>query len=101
MTREEFYHNFSGVSKRELIDILYNVHNKVDEMETKCDNLLCDIKRLRGDNAEDSISCDNLNRSVLYVSQEVYRRIKNSTDEIIVEAQCQPMIVLKIAGVGK
>ena len=45
MTREEFRYQLSGLSKRELVDVLYNAYNKLEALETKCDNLLEFVKR--------------------------------------------------------
>lgn len=49
----------------------------------------------------DHVGCDHLNGNMIYVSGEVYERIKNNPDRIIVESQCQAPLFLKVVGWGK
>lgn len=43
----------------------------------------------------------NDNENMLWVYPPLYEFIKNNPDEIIVESQCRPPIMLKAVGVGK
>ena len=45
------------------------------------------------------VSIDHNNRNMLWVRPSLYEFIKNNPDEIIVEAQCRPPIILKTVGV--
>lgn len=44
----------------------------------------------------DHVGCDHHNGNTIWVSGEVYERIKNNPDKIIVESQCQAPLYLKV-----
>lgn len=73
-----------------------NIRKGMVSAYNHCINMLRDAP-----NTEDYVHSCNLNENVIYVSRALYERIKNNPNEIIIEAQCRPPIILKTVGVKK
>lgn len=80
---------------------IYRMEEKIEKIRELRDYLIEEVEWI----TEEEKDCVDISlrfdSKVLWVSPTVYERVKNNPDEIIIESQCQPPIILKTVGVGK